>query len=875
MNATATSTMTISGASGAWSNNGGTFNPSTGTVIFTNAAATMAGVTSFYNVTISSGATLLVGSQCTMRIAGTMTNNGTWHAAQLGNNTVEYNGGDQTVLNPNGLTPGYDNLILSGSGNKTLGSITAVIETVEISGTVKFNLTYTLGTSTSVGSLTFGGVLQAAGTWGSSSSGATHQDDTHFQGTGELNVSTGTADHITITSSTANLGSGGMRDITAEIRDANGNVVTSDNSTVVTFTQTSGGGSVSGTGGAAASSGIAIKTVTGAAAGSVTLTASAAGLTSGATTFSVSVGGLDHFAISTISSPRTAGTAITGITLTAQDANDNTVTSFGGTVAFGGTAGVTGTSAAFSSGVLGSVTVTPTVAGGGMTFTVSDGSGHTGSATITVTATTATVLAFTTSPAGATAGSAFSTQPVVKTQDAYGNNSTVGLEGTNTVTVAIKTGTGTLQGTTSYNIGTDGGNGTFAGVGLRIDQAGSFTLSATMTSGLTESDSSSFTVSATSHSAYKITAASNTPAAGATDVLTITAVDQYGNTVTSVTGVDESLTFSGLSNTLAGTVPTVTNKSSVAANQGTATAITFTNGVSSAGGTLVAYKAEGPVTLNATDGTHATTSAGGAGVSLTVGTTPATVLAFTTQPAGATAGSTLANVVVQIQDQYGNNVSQSGTAITLTLNGSTVYSGTNPRNTDTSGKATFNDLVIRQAGTDLNFTANATGPLAGASDNFDITAGVLNNFLVEASIGGDIAPQTAGTAFNIKITARDAYNNAVTGFTGTVQIASSGILTGSPVTSGSFLGGVLASQSVTITSAQSETTVSVTESGSGANGSSDGFTVNPATGINFLVEASGGGDIGPQTVGAAFGIRITARNSNNSTASGFTGRHHS
>ena len=93
-------------------------------------------------------------------------------------------------------------------------------------------------------------------------------------------------------------------------------------------------------------------------------------------------GPLDHFAISAISSPQTVGTPITGITLTAQDASNQTVTSFTGTVTFGGTGGFTGTSGTFTAGVLNSVSVMPTVAGSNLTFTVS-GSGKSGSTTIT------------------------------------------------------------------------------------------------------------------------------------------------------------------------------------------------------------------------------------------------------------------------------------------------------------------------------------------------------------------------------------------------------------------------------------------------------------------------------------------------------------
>jgi trimeric autotransporter adhesin len=94
-------------------------------------------------------------------------------------------------------------------------------------------------------------------------------------------------------------------------------------------------------------------------------------------------GPVDSFEISAISSPQTVGTPITGITITAKDASNATATSFTGTVTFGGTGGFTGTSASFTAGVLSGVSVTPTVAGSNLTFTVDDGASHTGSASIT------------------------------------------------------------------------------------------------------------------------------------------------------------------------------------------------------------------------------------------------------------------------------------------------------------------------------------------------------------------------------------------------------------------------------------------------------------------------------------------------------------
>jgi gliding motility-associated-like protein len=97
----------------------------------------------------------------------------------------------------------------------------------------------------------------------------------------------------------------------------------------------------------------------------------------------VSAGDLDRFTISTISSPQVAGTAITGITITALDAYGNTKADFTGIVTYSGTAGISGTSADFTGGVLSGVSVIPTLAGTDRTFIVTN-SGKTGTATFTV-----------------------------------------------------------------------------------------------------------------------------------------------------------------------------------------------------------------------------------------------------------------------------------------------------------------------------------------------------------------------------------------------------------------------------------------------------------------------------------------------------------
>jgi len=85
---------------------------------------------------------------------------------------------------------------------------------------------------------------------------------------------------------------------------------------------------------------------------------------------------------------------------------------------------------------------------------------------------------------------------------------------------------------------------------------------------------------------------------------------------------------------------------------------------------------------------------------------------------------------------------------------------------------------------------------AGATTNFtftqhaQVTVGGVDNFLVEAVGGGSIATQTAGSPFNIKITARDFLNNTVTGFSGTADITSTGNLSAGGVTTVAFTNGV-------------------------------------------------------------------------------------
>ena len=149
-----------------------------------------------------------------------------------------------------------------------------------------------------------------------------------------------------------------------------------------------------------------------------------------------------------------------------------------------------------------------------------------------------------------------------------------------------------------------------------------------------------------------------------------------------------------------------------------------------------------------------------------------------------------------------------------------------------------------------------------------VTLEGVDNFLVEAQGGGNIATQAAGTPFNIQITARDFLGNTVTGFTGTVDITSTGTLSGGGGTTASFSSGVLSSHSVTFSNTGSFT---ITATAAPASGVSNSFTVNPGALDHFLVEAFGGGNILTQTATVPFNIQITAQDADNNTVTAFDG----
>jgi len=219
---------------------------------------------------------------------------------------------------------------------------------------------------------------------------------------------------------------------------------------------------------------------------------------------------------------------------------------------------------------------------------------------------------------------------------------------------------------------------------LKIYKAGAANVSASEGS-LTTPTPLGLTVSPAATSKYVLAAESTTPAAGATDDLTITAQDAYGNVATDYIG-SHSLVFSGASASPGGNAPTVTNSSGAEIAFGAATAIEFDKGVATAadgdGGAMKLFKS-GATSVKATEGSITTPTA----VTVTVPPGAATKLALTSSTATPVAAANF-NLTTTAQDTYGNTATTYTGAKNITFSGASASpSGALPTVIDSGGTA--------------------------------------------------------------------------------------------------------------------------------------------------------------------------------------------
>ena len=319
------------------------------------------------------------------------------------------------------------------------------------------------------------------------------------------------------------------------------------------------------------------------------------------------------------------------------------------------------------------------------------------------------------------------------------------------------------------------------------EKAGSWTISVSAT-GLT-GDSKTLTVNPGNLASFTMTGYPSSLAAGQSfggnDVV-VTAKDAYGNVKTDYTG---QVYFTS---TDPQAVLPYTSGSKYQFVVGD-------HGVHTFAGTGFSLKTVGSQTITVTDGTVSKTSS-----PITVSVGALDHIVVSPKSATVSAGGSQA-YTAEAFDAYGNSL---GVVTSDPLTSWSIQSGA-------GGSWAANVYTSEKAG-----TWTVTGTYSSKSDTATLTvnAASLDHFTFD-SIS---SPQTAGTAFSVRITAEDAYGNTVTSYTGTNMLTdSTGTI--SPTSTGAFTSGVWTG-SVAI--AKPQTSVTITTIGDGKSGTSNAFDVS-------------------------------------------------
>jgi hypothetical protein len=321
---------------------------------------------------------------------------------------------------------------------------------------------------------------------------------------------------------------------------------------------------------------------------------------------------------------------------------------------------------------------------------------------------------------------------------------------------------------------------------------------------------------------------SGNASAGQNFPLTITAQDEYNNTVTSFTNQATLTDKTGTIN------PAVTGA--------------FSNGVRSENLTFTKSYTNNQVTV---------TYDNKSGNSALFNVLPGGLDHFTfdTISSPQIAGTSF-GITITAQDQYNNTVTSFTDQVSLTDNSGTLNATSN---NFTSGVLNQN-VSITKSQTDNFITANHSGSgKSGTSNLFNVNAANLTKFYIDPIS----SPQTAGEWFSITVTAQDQNNNTVTSFNNTVTISDqSGSI--APTSSGNFSSGQWTGQ-VKIDSSYNNNTITVSRPGTGETGTSNTFNVSVGSLDHFIISS-----VTTQIAGTPFNITMTAKDKAGNTITSFS-----
>jgi hypothetical protein len=452
-----------------------------------------------------------------------------------------------------------------------------------------------------------------------------------------------------------------------------------------------------------------------------TVTSSIAGTTSAIV---VSPAAVTHLSVSAPATA-TAGSAL-NVTVTAQDAYSNTVTSYSGTVHLASTdaSAVLPADSTLTNGAKIFSATLKTAASQTITATDTGASSITGTTSAIVVSPAAATSLTLTIPATTTAG--VSVNIGLKAMDAYGNTAT-GFSGT--VHFSSSDSAATLPADTTLN----SGQGTFP---VTMKTSNSQTITATAPSVTNGTGTILVNPGAATHLVLSAPASMQ---AGTQISVTVTALDGYNNTATGYSGTVHFTSTDG-----SATLP---------ANSG------LTSGQGSFQATL---KTAGNQTVTATD---TVTSSIIGGTPITVAPGPATHLAIST-PATATAGTGF-SLTVTGKDAY-NNTDTSYQGVLLFSTSDPLLVGIVVNTPWTNGARGYTATLKTVGSQTITVTDTGNPSISGTTSAITVSPGAATNFVVWYSSSNP----TAGTPYNIGITAFDQYSNTATNYTGTVHFTS-------------------------------------------------------------------------------------------------------
>ncbi|MHA8104917.1 invasin domain 3-containing protein [Aquirufa nivalisilvae] len=755
--------------------------------------------------------------------------------------------------NGNNLTAGGSTVTITKSSG--IGTISSVTD----NGNGTYTATVT--SSTATGSGVFVATLGAAAVKSGTGS-QTQSTITYTPGAADATAST-----LTPTSASITANGSSTQVLTVTAKDANGNNLTAGGSTV-TITKSSGTGTISSVtdnGNGTYTATVTSPTATGSGVFVATLGAAAVKSGTGSqtqSTITYTPGAADATASTltpTSASITANGSSTQVLTVTAKDANGNNLTAGGSTVTITKSSG-TGTISSVTDNGNGTYTATvtsPTASGSGVfvatlgAAAVKSGTGSQTQSTITYTAGTATKLVVSTI-SGQTAGTGFAV--TVTLTDVNGNPVLATADGT--VTLSLKTGTGTLGGTVTGTITLGSSAVTISGVtytkaetGVELTATGSV---AGNVSGKT-GDSNAFNVVAgaadATTSTLTPTSASIVANGSSTQVLTVTAKDANGNNLTAGGSTVTITKSSGI-----GTISSVTDN-----GNGTYTA-TVTSPTATGSGVFVATLGAAAVKSGTGSQTQST-------ITYTPGAADATASTLTPTSASIVAdGSTTQVLTVTAKDANGNNLTAGGSTVTITRSSGTGTIGSVTDNSNGTYTATVTSPTAAGSGVfvaTLGAAAVKSGTGSQTQSTITYTAGTATKLVVS-----NIAQQTAGTGFAVTVTLTDVNGNPVLATAdGTVTLTRK---TGTGTLGGTVTGTILTGNSAVtisgVTYTKAETGVELTATGSvagnvsGKTGDSNAFNVVAGAATQLAIS-----NISTQTAGTGFAVTVTLLDANGNT----------